>query len=241
MGQAQTISLWNSRELPEERTFRESIQYNGRKTARVKSEHRRLQILEATLAIAAREGLRGIKHRAVAKEAKVPLAATTYYFRDIGELISDAFMLFAERARAELGCFYDTVNLVLDNMPPESLVRGGPGRQALATRLSAISTAYLNQQFSQRREQVLAEQVFLMEALRDEQLAELARTYRGVWVAGLEQILQRLDSHTPARDASLLVSVVLGLGYDHMLNQRAATPEALEEAVQRIIGLVLAA
>ncbi|CAN0605626.1 unnamed protein product, partial [Ectocarpus sp. 12 AP-2014] len=99
MGQAQTINVWNSQELPEERSFRESIQYHGRKAARAKSEHRRLQILEATLRIAAREGLRGIKHRAVAREAKVPLAATTYYFRDIDELISDAFMLFAERAR----------------------------------------------------------------------------------------------------------------------------------------------
>lgn len=240
MGQAQTINVWNSQELPEERSFRESIQYNGRKAARAKSEHRRLQILEATLRIAAREGLRGIKHRAVAREAKVPLAATTYYFRDIDELISDAFMLFAERAREELGCFYDTVNLVLDNMPPEALVRGGAGREALASRLSAIATAYLDQQFAQRREQMLAEQVFLMESLRDDQLAGLARTYRSVWVAGLEQILQRLDSPASARDASLLVSVVLGLGYDHLLNRQAANPEALEEAVRRIVGLVLA-
>lgn len=240
MGQAQSIRLWQDSELPEERSFRESIRYSGRKAARAKSEHRRLQILEATLRIAARDGLKGIKHRAVAREAGVPLAATTYYFRDIEELISDSFMLFAEKAREELGRFYDTVNLVLDNVPSDALVHGGAGRAALAARLSAIATAYLQEQFTQRCEQTLTEQVFLMESLRDERLAALARNYRRVWVAGLEQILQRLDSRAPARDASLLVSVTLGLGYDHLLNKRYAEPEVLEQAVHRMVCLVLA-
>ena len=92
MGQLQNPALQANSELPENRLLRQSIRYRGRKTLRVKSELRRLKILEATLRIAARDGLRGIKHRAVAREAKVPLAATTYYFRDIHELISDSFM-----------------------------------------------------------------------------------------------------------------------------------------------------
>lgn len=240
MGRVQALNLWHSRELPEDRSFRESIHYSGRKTVRAKSENRRVQILEATLRIAARDGLRGIKHRAVAREAKVPLAATTYYFRDINELISDSFMLFAEKAREDLGRFYDTINLVLDNVPPDSLHRGGSGRRELASRLTAITAAYLAEQFSDRREQVLAEQVFLMESLRDERLADLARSYRSAWVAGLEQILQRLDSPTPARDASLLVNVVLGLGYDTLLNRRVAEQEVLEASVHRVVCLILA-
>lgn len=239
MEHARALRLWQSGELPEDRSFRESIHYSGRKAARAKSEHRRLQILEATLRIAARDGLRGIKHRAVAREAKVPLASTTYYFRDINELISDSFMLFAEKAREELGHFYDTINLVLDNIPEETRVRGGRGRCELAVRLTAITTAYLAEQFSERREQVLAEQVFLMESLRDERLADLARSYRSAWIAGLEQILQRLDSPAPARDASLLVNVVLGLGYDTLLNRRVADTKTLEQSVHRIICMIL--
>lgn len=239
MGHAQALQLWKSAELPEDQFFRESINYSGRKTARAKSEHRRLQILEATLRIAARDGLRGIKHRAVAREAKVPLASTTYYFRDIDELISDSFMLFAEKAREDLGRFYDTINLVLDNIPEETRKRGGKGRCELAKRLTAITTAYLTEQFSDRREQVLAEQVFLMESLRDERLAGLARSYRGAWIAGLEQILHRLDSPAPARDASLLVNVVLGLGYDTLLNRSVADARTLEASVHRIICMIL--
>ena len=41
--------------------------------------------------------MRGIRHRAVAKEADVPLAATTYYFKDIDELIVDTFTLYTEK------------------------------------------------------------------------------------------------------------------------------------------------
>ncbi|MDF0750633.1 TetR family transcriptional regulator [Marinobacter sp. 71-i] len=226
-------------ELPENRLLRQSIRYRGRKTLRAKSEIRRLEILEATLRIAARDGLRGIKHRAVAREADVPLAATTYYFRDIHELISDSFMLFAEKARDNLDGFYDTINLVLDTIPTETLRRGGPQRRELAARLSVISTAYLYEQFTKRRQQVLAEQVFLMEALRDDRLAGLARSYREAWTAGLRQILERLDSPSPVRDAALLVNVTLGMGYDTLLNDQRVDYNALSETVGRVIGLAL--
>ncbi|MDK8465316.1 TetR family transcriptional regulator [Marinobacter sp. SS13-12] len=240
MVQAQVPEVSARSELPENRSLRRSIRYSGRKASRVKSEMRRLEILEATLRIAARDGLRGIKHRAVAREADVPLAATTYYFRDIQELISDSFMLFAEKARDNLDSFYDTIHLVLDTIPPQTLRRGGFQRRELASRLSAISTAYLYEQFTRRREQVLAEQVFLMEALRDDRLAGLARNYREAWTAGLRQILERLDSPSPGRDAALLVNVTLGMGYDSLLNGRAVDYAALSETVGKVIELVLA-
>jgi hypothetical protein len=105
--------------------------------------------------------------------------------------------LFAEKARDNLDGFYDTINLVLDATPAETLRRNGPQRKELAARLSVISTAYLHEQFTKRRQQMLAEQVFLMEALRDDRLAGLARSYREAWTAGLRQILKRLDSPSP--------------------------------------------
>jgi len=70
----------------------------GGRTTRAKSEIRRHAILKATIRVAAKDGIKGIKHRSVAREAGVPLAATTYYFRDINELISDAFMLYAQES-----------------------------------------------------------------------------------------------------------------------------------------------
>ena len=50
----------------------ESVQYQGRKTARQGSEQRRQLILDAAMRIVVRDGVRGVRHRAVAAEAGVP-------------------------------------------------------------------------------------------------------------------------------------------------------------------------
>ena len=71
---------------------------------------RRGAILDATVRIVTSEGLGAVTHRAVAKEAGVPLAATTYYFSSKDELIGEALNILvadeidrlAARAR-ELG------------------------------------------------------------------------------------------------------------------------------------------
>ncbi len=55
----------------------ESVQYQGRKASRQGSELRRQNILEAALRLIVREGVRAVRHRAVAAEADVPLSATT--------------------------------------------------------------------------------------------------------------------------------------------------------------------
>ena len=69
----------------------ESVQYQGRKTARQGSEQRRQLILDAAMRIVVRNGVRGVRHRAVAAEAGVPLSATTYYFKDIEEVGTASF------------------------------------------------------------------------------------------------------------------------------------------------------
>ena len=70
--------------------------YHGRKPARQSSEQRRLAILQAALRVMVRDGVRGVRHRAVALEADVPLSATTYYFKDIHDLLADALTLYAK-------------------------------------------------------------------------------------------------------------------------------------------------
>lgn len=213
--------------------------FRGRKTSRVKSERRRKAILEAAIRVAAREGIRGIKHRAVAAEARVPLAATTYYFRDINELVNDAFALFAVGAQQQLQVFYEALTLVLDGLQPDQLLRDSNYRSTLAERLTQISLAWMQDQFSRRRDQVLAEQVFVMEALRDERLAVVARRYRQFWIDGLERLLSRLDSPLPRQDATLIVNVVLGMSYDLLLEIPGAESEVLSASVERIVQLAL--
>ena len=84
----------------------ESVQYQGRKASRQGSEQRRQAILDAAMRIVVREGVRAVRHRAVAAEAQVPLSATTYYFKDIDDLITDTFAQFVERSAAQMAAFW---------------------------------------------------------------------------------------------------------------------------------------
>ena len=64
---------------------------------------RRREILEATVRVLIRDGLAGVTHRAVAREAEVPLAATTYYFSSKEELLGEALTLMVEDEITRLG------------------------------------------------------------------------------------------------------------------------------------------
>ena len=67
--------------------------------SRASAVQRRQDIIEATLRVMARDGLRAVSHRAVASEASVPLASTTYYFRDLEDLIIESFLHWSEAQR----------------------------------------------------------------------------------------------------------------------------------------------
>ncbi|MFE8069636.1 TetR family transcriptional regulator [Marinobacteraceae bacterium S3BR75-40.1] len=219
--------------------LQKSIHYQGRKAARAKSEQRRIQILEAALRIAAKDGIRGVKHRSVAKEAGVPLASTTYYFKDIEELISDAFMLFAENAQTNLDAFYLTLNQYLDRFDLDALQAEEKVRREFAEGLVQLGTHYLMDQLTNRKEAILAEQVFLLEAIRDPELKALARKYREAWISGLEAFLVRLGTPTPETDSSLLTTAVLGLGYDGILYEEDFSRSRLEGVLRRLLYQVM--
>ena len=62
-----------------------------------KGEARRQLLLDAALRILERDGTAGVTHRAVATEAGVPLAAATYYFASIDELMLSSLRLATEQ------------------------------------------------------------------------------------------------------------------------------------------------
>ena len=59
-------------------------------TAAAPTGDRRDAIIQATVALIMREGLGAVSHRTIAREAGVPLGATTYYFASKTELLRDA-------------------------------------------------------------------------------------------------------------------------------------------------------
>lgn len=57
---------------------------DGRKA---RGHKRRVEIIEATLAVVRRDGAAGVTHRSVAQEAGIPVSLSTYYFATIDDLL----------------------------------------------------------------------------------------------------------------------------------------------------------
>ncbi|MBE1470396.1 MerR family transcriptional regulator [Kibdelosporangium phytohabitans] len=60
---------------------------DGRK---LKGERRKRELIEATLRVVAKEGVAGVSHRTVAREAGQPATAAAYYFEGIDDLLTAA-------------------------------------------------------------------------------------------------------------------------------------------------------
>ena len=142
----------------------ESVQYQGRKASRQGSEQRRQAILDAALRIIVRDGVRAVRHRAVAAEAEVPLSATTYYFKDINDLITDTFALFVERSAEAMSAFWAGADEQLQQLST-GMQQGAETRLAVLEQLVEVAIVYVQAQLTENRERLLAEQAFRLEAL----------------------------------------------------------------------------
>ena len=102
-----------------------------RRGSRPRGEKTRQKILDATLNVIARDGVRGTTHRAIAKEASVQLSLTTYYFRDLNELISLAFQAFMEGDHGALARQWEKAFRYLDQFSAADLTDDGTRRRII--------------------------------------------------------------------------------------------------------------
>ncbi|MFJ9923578.1 TetR/AcrR family transcriptional regulator [Streptomyces rubiginosohelvolus] len=174
----------------------------------LKGELRRQELIEATLQVVAREGVAGVSHRAVAREANQPATAAAYYFKSIDDLLTAALTLCmdqdAERMR-RLAANADG--------SPEGLaalaellanVMGGPGR-------------------------LLAEyELYLLAARRPE-----LRTSTGRWLEALAGYAQ-CYTDDPVR-VKTFTSVVDGLLLQGLLTDTPPTAAEFEAVLRNVL------
>jgi len=218
----------------------ESVQYQGRKASRQGSEQRRQDILDAAIRIVVREGVRGVRHRAVAAEAAVPLSATTYYFKDIEDLLSDAFALYVERSAAYMAKFWAGTESLLRDLLARS-DDSHVSRVWLAEEIARLTADYIQRRVLSRREQLLAEHAFRQEALLNPRLAELVRSHQCILLQGTCQMLEVLGSREPRQDAKVLTAIIGRMEYQALLGSKEEHPEAeMLATLTRFMLLVLA-
>ena len=211
--------------------------YHGRKAQRADSRQRRKAILEATLRLIVKEGIRGIRHRAVAKEAAVPLAATTYYFKDLNDLISDAFTYFIEQNIDETRALREESFEVARQLTPEQLAAPA-GRRQLIQQLTRFVLMHIRSQASNRDHRVI-ELAFKNEALRNEQLTRAVRMANQATENMIVEFFELLKLTDPVAAAQICHGTILNLEFQVLSGAVAIDSPLLERAVTLMVkGLI---
>ncbi|MFV8783822.1 TetR/AcrR family transcriptional regulator [Microbulbifer sp. SA54] len=185
--------------------------YQGRRAQRADSRQRRKAILEATLRLIVKEGIRGIRHRAVAREASVPLAATTYYFKDLNDLISDSFTYFVEQNIEHTRQLQADSVAVAGQLTPEQMASGA-GRRQLTQQLTRFVLSHIRNQAS-NRDNRLVELAFRHEALRNEQLTRAMRMANQANESLIIEFFEMLQFSDPQAAAQIVHGTILNLEY----------------------------
>ncbi|WP_248805862.1 TetR/AcrR family transcriptional regulator [Pseudomonas sp. MWU13-2100] len=218
----------------------ESVQYQGRKASRQGSEQRRQAILDAAMRIVVRDGVRGVRHRAVAAEADVPLSATTYYFKDIDDLLTDTFAQYVERSAAFMAKLWGNTEGILREMVAYGDGSAG-SRAQLADDIAHMIVDYIQRQLHNRREHLMAEQAFRQEALLNPRLAVLVRSHQQILLQGAYQFVQVLGTKEPQQDAKVLTAIIGRMEYQGLLNDAEVQSEQdMLGILSRYMHLVLA-
>lgn len=191
---------------------------------------RRGAILDATVRILGCKGLGAVTHRAVAREAGVPLAATTYYFSSKDELITEAVDLLvadevaqlAERAAAlgeDVGSPERAAAALVSVLVPD---RAGVGAQ-------------------------LAKFELYLEAVRRPALRPIVAKWQDGFIGLAEMALAAAGVPEPSRRAASLVPAVDGVlmyelsraGEEPSPTDTEAGRERLRERLQAVFELII--
>lgn len=193
-----------------------------------RGERRRRTILEATLRVIGREGVAGVTHRAVAAEARVPLASTTYYFESKDDLLCEAFRHYAEQSQREID--RSALRAVNDSggEVPEP-------RDAIEAMVS-----YLIDELTERRESLAAEYELHLEASRRPELRELSQRWHMDLTDRLTDWLSKLGSPRPGHDAFLVGVALTGIELETLsLGEAHVSVGRIREAIDRLLRSLL--
>jgi TetR/AcrR family transcriptional regulator, regulator of biofilm formation and stress response len=157
---------------------------------------RRREIIEATLRVIGEGGVNGVTHRAVAQEADVALASTTYYFDSKSALIEEALELMIARSIDDVRQF--------TTCPPEI------SQEELIDRVMGFAEAQINDPNAF----LLAQYELMLEAGRAEYLRPLARRWTIAYMDGFERVVR--SAGLPEQATEVITNFVEGALLNHV-------------------------
>ena len=206
---------------------------------RPRGEQTRRKILNATLGVIAREGLGGTTHRAIAREAGVQLSLTTYYFRDLNELISLAFRTFMDRDHGTMTEQWDKAFRYLDQFSPGDL-EDEDTRRRIVDYCTKRVVDHIRHGLTDHPEGLAVEHHFFYEALNDPALQELSDLHRNRLMQPMVRFCEYFNATDPETDARLLLGTITRLEYQALPSAPDDVDyKSIRNEIRRIVGWIV--
>ncbi|CCH29125.1 TetR family transcriptional regulator [Actinosynnema sp. NPDC047251] len=175
---------------------------------RLKGERRKKELIEATLRVVARDGVAGVSHRTVSREAGQPATAAAYYFAGIADLLTAALTACMDEDAERMRRLAD------------ASAAGADGVRALAELMARVV---------RDPGRLLAEYELYLLAARDEAL----RGPTGRWLDAVAGFVRR-HTDDPAR-VDVAVAAVDGLLLQALLTDVVPTADRFEAALRVVL------
>jgi TetR/AcrR family transcriptional regulator, regulator of biofilm formation and stress response len=185
----------------------------------------RAAIIEATIRLIGRDGVDGVTHRAVAREAGVSLSSTTYHFASKDEIVSDALRRVA------------AIEIDRIARDAEGLAVGHPDVASIARALAAWLTEQVEGEGLLR---VRAGYQLQLEAARRPELRAIHVAWGQAVQDLAERVLRAAGSPRPRTDASILASAIDGLRLDEVTAPRPDFEDRMRPVIERLLAILTA-
>ncbi|MCK7624949.1 TetR family transcriptional regulator [Streptomyces sp. RS10V-4] len=184
------------------------------------STARRRQVADAAIATLAREGMRGLTHRAVDRAADLPQGSCSYYFRTRQALLQAAVERLVEVDTADLAGH------------PALLGHGGGPAE-----LAAAAADLVRYWTTSAGDRMRARYELMLEAGRRPELRTALDRARAHYHRLAEQALAAAGATEPAGQAQVFIAFLDGLVFRHLTgaDPQSGPPAALDDALHGLL------
>jgi DNA-binding transcriptional regulator YbjK len=187
----------------------------------VRNDERRRQLADAGLAVLARDGARGLTHRAVDQAAGVPAGTASNYFRSRESLVGGLFTRIGER------------------LAPDPRVHAGLAGQTPSRELFAAYIRDIVTRLTAERDVTLALFELRLEAARRPELRETVGEWLRAGFAGDVEFNRSAGLPGGAEEVALFHYAIDGLLLDRLttsIDPGTSTDDVVDRLVQGLIG-----
>ncbi|VDR39165.1 putative DNA-binding transcriptional regulator [Tsukamurella paurometabola] len=185
-----------------------------------KGERRRAALVAAAGELLVEGGFESVRHRAVAHRAHIPLAATTYYFESLGDLLSNAVAYAGE------------LDVAAVRGRAEAVSRRRRGDSALA---KLLATVFFACDTEAERGALVSRYERMVLCARDPELTRLQAQVRRVVAELHVEVLTRSGRRATGPDVERLMAIEDGAVLAALTTHGADVPRAVRDALVAVV------